>query len=81
MHPLVLDDHVAHQDVAKERDADDHRVGNNQQRLHSPALGLTLILGSTIEVPQILQIQVTVEEGLVRDAIKCREEVGCVVVL
>lgn len=81
VHPLVLDDHVAHQDVAEERDADDHRVGNNQQRLHRPALGLTLILGSTVEVPQVLQVQVTVEEGLVRGAIQCREEIGGVVVL
>lgn len=81
VHPLVLDDHVAHQDVAKERDADDHRVGDDQQRLHCPALGLALVLGSAIKVPQVLQVQVTVEEGLVREAVQCREEAGGVVVL
>lgn len=61
VHPFVLDHHVAHQDVAKERNADDHRVGYDQQRLHCPALGLTLILGAAVKVPEVLQVQVTVE--------------------
>lgn len=81
VHPFVLDHHVAHQDVAKERDADDHGVGYYQQRLHRPALGLTLILGAAVKVPEVLQVQVTVEEGLVREAVQCGEEVGRVVIL
>lgn len=81
VHPFVLDHHMAHQDVAEERDADDHRVGYYQQRLHCPALGLTLILGPAVKVPQVLQVQTTVEEGLIREAIQCREEVGRVVIL
>ena len=81
VHPLVLDHHVAHQDVPKERDADDHGVGYYQQCLHHRALGLALIPAPTVKVPQVLQVQIAVEEGLVREAVQCRKEVGCIVIL